>query len=547
MSKRITAAQAAALVKDGCTLTTTGFNGFGCPEDLIMSLAEHYDQTGHPLDLTLVKCTSQGDGKGRGVSHLAEKPGMFKEMIISHMGYDPGLRKIVQEEKAACFMLPLGNLMQLFRAIAGGLPGAIATTGIGTFADPRHGGGKANQKAKDSGKEVVSLMELGGKECLFYPSFPIDVCFIRATHGDEDGNLSIRDEAMNIEQFEVAAAVHNSGGIVIAQVDKIVRKNTIPAKEVFIHGFMVDYVVEGRPEYSKQSFEVDHFRPEIAGLAQVTAAKFDPLPMGPRKICCRRAAMELRPNSLINLGIGMPGGIGAVADEEGISELFTLSMECGPLGGIPLGGIDFGAAVNPEAMYRMADILQLYDGGALDMAVLGFAEVDRYGNVNASSFHGRMVGPGGFIDITQNVKKVCFIGTFTAGKQDVEVKNNILVINSEGPQKKFRTSVEAITFSGREAVRKGQEVLYITERAVFRLEAQGITLIEVAHGVDLQKDVLDQMEFSPVVPKNVRYMNPCLFRDAPMGLTPEQMEHPSTEYEFWRDLQPDSEEAETRS
>lgn len=536
MSKIISAAQAAAFVKDGCTLTTTGFNGFGCPEDLIMALADHYDQTGHPKDVTLVKCTSQGDGKGRGVSHLAEKPGLFREVILSHMGYDPGLRKLVQEEKAACFMLPLGNLMQLFRAIAAGLPGAISTTGIGTFADPRNGGGKTNQKARESGKEVVSLVELGGQECLFYPSFPIDVCFIRATYGDEAGNLSIRNEAMSIEQFEVAAAVHNSGGIVIAQVDKIVQKGTIPAKEVLIHGFMVDYLVEGCPAYSCQSFETDEFRPEIAGLATVPSRGFETLPMGPRKICCRRAAMELRPGVLINLGIGMPGGIGAVAEEEGLSDLFTLSLECGPLGGIPLGGIDFGASVNPEAMYRMADILQLYDGGALDLAVLGFAEIDRFGNVNAHSFNGRMVGAGGFIDITQNAAKLCFIGTFTAGKQDVRLKGEGLSIRAQGPQKKFLEKVEAITFSGREALRRGQEVLYITERAVFRLEEEGLTLVEIAHGVDLQEDILDQMEFRPVIPEYVRYMDPRLFRDGPMGLTPEQMEMLEPEYEFWRDL-----------
>ena len=424
MEKRLTAAQAAALVKDGCTLVTTGFNGFGCPEDLMMALAEHYDKTGHPRDLTLVKCTSQGDGKGRGISRLAEKPGMFRELILSHMGYDPGLRKLVQEEQAACYMLPLGNLMKLFQAIAGGLPGAIATTGLGTFADPRNGGGKVNQRAKDTGREVVSLIELGGRECLFYPAFPLDVCFLRATYGDEAGNLSIRNEAMNVEQFEVAAAVHNAGGIVIAQVDQIVKRGTIPAKEVLIHGFMVDYLVEGRPEYSHQSFANDRFRPEIAGLAQIPTEEVPPLAMGPRKICCRRAVMELRPDSLINLGIGMPGGIGSVAAEEGLSDLFTVSVECGPIGGIPLGGMEFGASVNPEAMYRMSDTLQLYDGGALDMAVLGFAEVDRYGNVNASSFHGRMVGPGGFIDITQNAQKLCFIGTFTAGKQDVGLRDN---------------------------------------------------------------------------------------------------------------------------
>lgn len=538
MNKIITAKQAAAMVKDGCTLATMGFNGFGCPEDLIMTLAEHHEETGHPVDLTLVKCTSQGDGKGRGISHLAERPGMIRELIISHMGYDPGVRRLVAEEKAACFMIPLGNLMQLFRAIAGGLPGAISTTGLGTFADPRQGGGKANQRTYDLGKEVVSLMEIGGQEVLFYPSFPIDVCFIRATYGDEAGCLSIANEAMSVEQFELAAAVHNSGGIVIAQVDKIVQRGSIPAKEVLVHGFMVDYIVEGRPEYSCQSFVTDRFRPELAGLAKVPTAGFEKLPMGPRKICCRRAAMELTPNALINLGIGMPGGIGSIADEEGISDLFTLSVECGPLGGVPLGGIDFGACVDPEAMYRMADTLLLYAGGALDMAVLGFAEVDRFGNVNAHSFNGRTVGAGGFIDITQRVKKLCFIGTFTAGKQEIGLRDNGLVIHKQGPQKKFLEELEAVTFSGREALRKGQTVLYITERAVFRLERQGITLVEIAHGVDLQRDILDQMEFIPAMAEHVRYMDPRLFRDGPMGLTADQMGHPHAEeeYEFWRDL-----------
>ena len=231
--------------------------------------------------------------------------------------------------------------------------------------------------------------------------------------------------------------------------------------------------------------------------------------------------MELKANSLINLGIGMPGGIGSVAEEEGISHLLTLSMECGPIGGIPLGGIDFGAAVNPEAMYRMADILQLYDGGALDMAVLGFAEADNTGSVNAHSFSGRTVGAGGFIDITQNVKKLCFMGTFTAGKeQDIAIENDGVTIRASGHQKKFLNQVEAITFSGPEAVRKGQQVLYITERAVFRLTDKGLLLQEIARGADLQKDILDQMEFAPIIPEELPFMDARLFREGPMGLKP---------------------------
>lgn len=518
MSKIITALQAAALVEDGATLSTSGFNSFGCPEDLIMSLGEYFDRTGHPKNVRLVKCTSQGDGQGRGISHLADREGLLGELIMSHMGYDPGLRRLTAENKVSCYLMPLGNLMMLFRAVAAGLPGAICKTGLWTYADPRIEGGKANDRTRETGRDIVSLLELDGKECLYYPSFPIHVSFIRATYGDEDGNLSMRNEAMQVEQFELAAAAHSSGGIVVAQVDKIVKKGSIPAQEVAIHGFMVDYVVQGRSEYSVQSWETDEFRPELTGQTTVPVDGFEPMPLDVRKVCCRRTALELTPESLINLGIGMPGGIGAVAGEEEISHLFTLSIECGPLGGVPLGGVDFGAAVNPEALYRMADILVLYSGGSLDMGALGFAEIDRFGNVNASSFNGRVVGPGGFIDISQNVKKVCFMGTFLAGKQAESIEDGKLVIRLSGSQIKFLDRVSQITFAGRQALEVGQEVLYITERAVFRLERAGVTLIEIAPGVDLQRDILDHMGFAPVIAEDLREMDPRIFREGPMGL-----------------------------
>lgn len=518
MSKIITAREAVAMVRDHSTISTSGFNAFGCPEDLIMTLAEEFDRTGHPKDLRLVKCTSQGDGKGRGISHWAAREGLLSELIMSHMGYDPGLRKLTAENKVRCYMMPLGNLMLLFRAIAAGLPGALAKTGLLTFADPRFEGGKSNQLTKEQGRDIVSLVELNGQECLFYPSFPIDICFIRATYGDEDGNLSMRNETMRVEQFEVAAAVRNSGGIVIAQVDKVVKKGNLPAQEVDIHGFMVDYLVEGRPEYSLQSWETDQFRPELTGQVTVPVEGQSNMALDVRKICCRRTAMELTPNSLINLGIGMPGGIGQVAGEEDLAQLFTLSIECGPLGGVPLGGVDFGAAINPEAMYRMADILVLYAGGSLDMGALGFAEIDRFGNVNASSFNGRVVGPGGFIDITQNVKKVCFMGTFLAGKQEVSLENGRLSIQKEGAQTKFKEQVEQITFSGDHARQVGQDVLYITERCVFRLEQEGLTLVEIAPGIDLQRDILDHMEFAPRISPKLKEMGPRIFRPEKMGL-----------------------------
>ena len=512
MSKVISREQAASLVKDGATLVTTGFDGFGCPEDLIMALAERYKKEGHPLGLTAVKGTSQGDGHGRGYDHLEACDGMFRRFLVTHMGYDVGVQKAVMDNKYICHLIPLGNYQGLLRAIAGGLPGSIARTGVGTFADPRYGGGKANRKTVDSGIEIVQLVELGGQECLFYPSFPLDICFIRASFGDSRGNLSMKNEAMILDQFDIAAAVHNSGGTVIAQVDKVVPDGSIPTKEVYIHGSFVDYVVEGLPEYSWQSFEMPGFRPEIAGLAKAAVVKNDPLPMSVRKICCRRAFKELKPGMLINLGVGMPSMLGSVVEEEGMTEDLTMTVECGVIGGSPLGSMDFGATVNPEAIYSQSDMLMLYDGGALDAAVLGFAEVDRYGNVNAHSFNGHMVGPGGFPNISCNAKKLCFIGNLTTGGLETEISEDGIRIVNEGRFRKFVDRLDTITFSGSEAVKRGQDVLFITERAVFRLVEGGLLLTEIAKGIDLEKDIIGQMGFKPQIAEDLRLMDASLFR-----------------------------------
>jgi len=516
MNKIISREQAAALVKDGAVLATTGFDGFGCPEDLIMALAERFHKEGHPLGLTAVKGTSQGDGHGRGYDHLEACEGMFRRFIVTHMGYDVGVQKAVMDNKYICHLIPLGNYQNLLRAIAGGLPGAIARTGVGTFADPRFGGGKANKMTEESGIEIVQLTELGGQECLFYPAFPIDICFIRASFGDSRGNLSMKNEAMILDQFDIAAAVHNSGGIVIAQVDKIVPDGSIPPKEVYIHGSFVDHVVEGLPEYSWQSFEMPGFRPEIAGLSKAAVVKNAPLPMSVRKICCRRALMELKPGSLINLGVGMPSMLGSVAEEEGKTEELTMTIECGVIGGSPLGNMDFGAAVNPEAIYSQSDMLMLYGGGALDAAVLGFAEVDRLGNINAHSFNGHTVGPGGFADISSNAKKICFIGNLTTGGLETEISESGIHIIKEGRFRKFRESIDTITFSGTESVKRGQDVLFITERAVFRLVEGGLLLTEIAPGADLQKDVLEQMGFRPMIAEDLKLMDAKLFKSGSM-------------------------------
>ena len=352
---------------------------------------------------------------------------------------------------------------------------------------------------------------------------------------------------MNIEQFEVAAAVHNSGGIVIAQVDRVVKQGSIPAKEVLIHGFMVDYLVEGRPEYSMQSFETDAFRPEIAGLASIPAVGFDPLPMGPRKISCRRAAMELRPNSLINLGIGMPGGIGSVAEEEGLTDLFTLSLECGPLGGIPLGGIDFGATINPEAMYRMADILRALRWRRTGYGSAGLCRGGPLGECQCPQLQQPYGGSGGLYRHHAERQKALLHWNLYCGEANCENEGGWPLHSHPGPPEKVLApgGGHYLLRTGGCAQGAGSSP-YITEQAVFRLEQEGLTLVEIAHGVDLQRDILDQMEFKPVIPEYVRYMDPRLFREGPMGLTPEQMEMLDPEYEFWRDLRPGGEGGESR-
>ena len=514
MSKIITAAQAAELVQDGCTLTTTGFNGFGCPEDLMMALADHFDQTSHPKDVTLVKCTSQGDGKGRGVSHLAEKPGLFQELILSHMGYDPGLRKLVQEEKVSCFLLPLGNLMALFRAIAGGLPGAIATTGIGTFADPRNGGGKLNDCTTE---DLVKVINIEGKELLLYKAFPINVVFLRASYADEYGNCTVHREIGPIDVTAMAQACKNSGGKVIVQVEKIVQGGSLDPKLVAIPGIYVDSIVVGSIEDNEQCLGMP-YDGSLTGEFRIPVDAIPPIPLDAKKIIARRAAMELPEDAIVNLGTGAPEKIANVAAEEGISDKMTLTVEAGSIAGVPMGGTQFGAAANSMAILPHNVQFDFYQGGGLDVAFLGLAETAPNGDLNVSKFGTRLAGAGGFIDITQNAKKVVYCGTFTAKGLKTECRDGKLVITQEGAKKKFVNQVEHITFSGKYAVQVKQPVLYITERAVFELRPEGVTLIEIAPGIDLQTQVLDQMEFMPKIAEDLKLMDERIFREELMGL-----------------------------
>ena len=517
MSQFVSAREAIKQIPDNATVAMGGFCGFGSPDELLIAMRERFLETGSPRDLTLLKGVSVGDKAQRGGSRIA-LDGLVKKVICSHVGLEPALAKMIEENRCLAYMIPLGTVTELLRAAAANKPGVLTRCGLETFADPRLEGSKANTLTAEKGEDIVSLLHVGGEDCLFYPTIPVDVCIIRGTYADRKGNIVLDHEALQAEQLEAAEAAHSSGGIVIVQVEDILDKDFDP-RTVKLHHFMVDYIVKAQPENHIQGYDTDAFRPEICGETRKPLdAAPAVMPLNDRKVCGRRAAMELKKGALINLGIGMPDSVAAVADEEGLADQFTLSIESGVLGGVPLSGLGLGASTNPEAIYKMPDILNIYDGGGLDMAVLGLAEIDQQGNVNVSKFGGRVTGPGGFINIAQNTPTVIFIGTFTAGGLKTSYEGGRWNLLQEGRAVKFKQRVEQITFSGRYAVRTGKKVLVVTERAVFRLTERGLMLEEIAAGADLERDILAHMEFTPLISKELKRMDERIFLDRKMGL-----------------------------
>ena len=511
-NKIVTAADAMALVQDGDTIATSGFVGIGVPDDLLAALQARYATEAMPRDLTLLFAAGQGDGKERGLNRLAAD-GLLRRVVGGHWGLVPKVGRLALEDRIEGYNLPQGVISQMYRDIAAGKPGTITRVGLRTFVDPRLEGGKVNAVSTD---DLVQLIKIGGDEILFYRALTINVALLRATTADPDGNLTMEREALTLDNLAMAMAARNCGGIVIAQVERTAAAGSLHPRQVVVPGILVDCVVVADAANHAQTYRTQ-YSPAFSAELRIPLESALPLALDERKVIARRAAMELPVNGVVNLGIGMPEGVASVANEERILDLITLTAEPGVIGGMPASGLDFGAAVNTDAIIHQNQQFDFYDGGGLDLACLGMAEAGAAGDVNVSRFGSRLAGAGGFINISQNARRVVFMGTFTAGGLDVVVEDGRLQIRQEGRSRKFRQSVQQVTFSGPFAAERGQEVLYVTERCVFRLNAEGLELVEVAPGVDIERDVLGQMGFRPLV-RTPKLMDGRIFRTGPMDL-----------------------------
>jgi acyl CoA:acetate/3-ketoacid CoA transferase len=492
--KFVTADAAAALIGDGATVGLVGGGGGLMEASAVFAAIERrFLATQRPSGLTLVHALGIGDRKDMGLSRFAHE-GMVRRVIGGHWVWSPRMQELARAEKIEAYVLPAGVIMQLYREIGAGRPGLVSHVGIGTFVDPRLSGGRMNAAAKAS---LVDVVTIDGEEWLRYKSFPIDVAIIRGTYADPDGNVSLIGEAANLDIHAIALAAHNSGGRVIAQVRQAVEARSLPARQVNVPGALVDAIVVDPDQRTGYDVVVD---PALSGERRGIEPAATPQPFTARQVIARRAADELVDDAVVNYGFGIPDAVAKLVATRGHGDRYAQTIEHGAYGGTLLEGSLFGYARNPAAIIDAPSQFDFYSGGGLDIAFLGFGEIDADGNVNVSKLGGLPVGPGGFIDIAHNAGKVVFCGTFDTKNARIATGDGRLSVERHGDVTKLVRRVDQITFSGAQALRRGQQVVYVTERAVFRLTRDGVALTEIAPGVDLERDVLARMGFRPLLP-----------------------------------------------
>lgn len=514
----ITAKEAVDRIKSESTICTIGMTLVSACESILKELENRFLETGSPNQLTYMHTCGQSDRKAGAVFHLAHE-GLTKRIIGGHWGLCPKMMELISANKVEAYNLPQGQMANMFHSMALREPGKISKVGLGTFIDPRIEGGKMNDRTKPL-EDIVDVVEIDGEEYLRYREIPIDTLLIRGTYADENGNISTQEEAMVLELLPAVMATKRFGGQVICQVKKVVKAGTISPKEVVVPGVLVDAVVVcEEPEENHRQTSSWYYDPAYSGQAWAPESKTEPIPLNVRKVIGRRAMMELEPDVVINVGTGIPNDvIGAIIAEENISDDVTITVESGIYGGVPAGGIDFGISRNAQALIPHDRQFEYYNGAGIDFTFMGAGEMDQEGNVNATRMGDKAPGAGGFIDITARAKNVIFCSTFTGKGLKVEFDENGLRIVEEGKIRKMVKAVQQISYNGKIAGDTGQNMVYVTERAVFKLTPEGPMLVEVAKGVDIQKDILNQMEFEPLIAKDLKYTDTRIYMETWGGL-----------------------------
>ncbi|WP_138413527.1 acyl CoA:acetate/3-ketoacid CoA transferase [Sinomonas gamaensis] len=517
----LTPRQAADLVDDGDVVAVSSSSALGCPDAILSGLGQRFAETGHPRSLTSVHPIAAGDMYGvLGIDHIAQ-PGMLRRVVAGSYPSGPSsaeppkIWQMITGGEVEAYNFPSGVVYQMHRAAAAHQPGVFTQVGIDTFVDPRQQGGRMNDVTP---AENVELIEIKGQEWLFFPSIVPDVAIIRATTADEHGNLTFEDEGSPLGALDLAYAAHNNGGIVIAQVKRLAEEGSLHPQEVRVPGILVDAVVLAEDQLQTTLTQND---PAISGQLRRPLSVLPPVPFSLEKIMARRAAAELHAGETVNLGFGVSALVPHVLLEEGQGREISWVIEQGAVGGVPLLDFAFGCSQNPDAIMPSIDQFTLLQGGGFDRSLLSFLEIDREGSVNVHYLPKRRhvtAGVGGFADITTAAPEIVFIGSFTAGRRDIGLDGGRLEIRADGAHTKLVERVAQVTFSGKQALARGQKVTYITERAVLRLTPEGLIVTEIAPGVDLQRDVLDRSDFPLLVSDGLRTMDAALFSPERLGL-----------------------------